>query len=251
MIAVEPGPQPAVMPEEERAAWRALREQGSEAAREALFFMHQGFARNIARRHFLDRKGGDIEFYDLCQLAFAGLLEVIDRYDPDRGVPFAAFASARVSGSIRDGVVKTSELREQIACQKRIRRERLRSLSKSETDTQSLGDAIKALSEIAGSLAIGFMLDGTGIYMAEDRDTGADAYEGLAWKQAARRLLEEVDRLPERERLIIRRHYFDGLSFETIAGVLGLSKGRISQLHRASMELLQKRLLSTVTKLGP
>jgi RNA polymerase sigma factor for flagellar operon FliA len=54
-----------------------------------------------------------------------------------------------------------------------------------------------------------------------------------------------VETLPEREQSILRRHYFDGLGFEEIGAVLGVTKGRISQIHRAALGLLRKRLSQT------
>ena len=42
--------------------------------------------------------------------------------------------------------------------------------------------------------------------------------------------------------MIIRRHYLDGLTFEDIGSKMGLSKGRVSQIHKAALILLRKRL---------
>jgi hypothetical protein len=63
----------------------------------------------VARRHFRDRNNRTIEFPDLCQLAFAGLLEAIDRFDPDYGVSFSHFAERRITGSVLDGVLHASD----------------------------------------------------------------------------------------------------------------------------------------------
>ena len=226
----------------ERALWTSFRTTASKVARERLFFSYQAFARSVAKRHFLDRRGGDIEFNDLCQLGYAGLLQAIDGYDPDRGASFKTYAVRRITGSIRDGVVKTSEVREQISHRARARRERVQSLTNLDVDAAPLGDALQALSEIAVGLALGFMLEGTNLYLAEERDRSADAYEGLAWKEATTRMLAELAKLPERDQLIIKSHYLDGLNFETIGDLLDITKGRVSQLHRASLTLLRKRL---------
>ena len=62
------------------------------------------FARMIAARHFRGRRTGDIEFAELSQLAFIGLLEAIDHYDPAVGVPFRRYAGRRISGAMLDGL---------------------------------------------------------------------------------------------------------------------------------------------------
>ena len=231
--------------DEEASAWAEFVANRSAAARGRLFSSYAGFARQIARRHFLDRRGGDIEYPDLCQLAYAGLLEAIDRFDPARGAPFRGYAGRRVSGSIRDGVSKTSEIRQQASFRNRMRYERTRSLTagKDTAETRSVDDALKAFEDLVIGLALGFVLDGAGPYQGEEpRDLRAGPYESLAWADCVRQIMVVVSSLPEREQAVIRGHYFDDLDFTQIAAMLGLSRARISQLHRAGVTLLKKRL---------
>jgi RNA polymerase sigma factor for flagellar operon FliA len=58
------------------------------------------------------------------------------------------------------------------------------------------------------------------------------------------RLQREILHLPEREQVILRKHYIEGVSFEDIAILLRLTKGRISQLHREALLLLRKRMIA-------
>lgn len=240
-----PGPEADIAPGGEEAdLWRAARQEGSDAARERLFELYLPFARRTARRHFLDQ-GGDIEFADLYQLACAGLLEAIDHFDPTRGIPFAGYATRRVSGSILDGLAKMSEVREQISFRNRVRHERARSIATADPDSLNASEVIDELIEVALGLALGFMLEGTALYVSEgESDRQVSAYESLAWRDTVRRALAEVAGLPLREQAILRRHYFDGLCFDQIGDLLGISKGRVSQLHRAALLLLRKRLLN-------
>ncbi|WP_208866914.1 sigma-70 family RNA polymerase sigma factor [Caulobacter radicis] len=232
--------------DEEATLWAAFRGTGSTAAREALFAAYTPFARRLARRHALGRGSGDIEFGDLLQLAYAGLLESIDRFDPERGVPFAGYASRRVTGSIRDGVAKMSELREQLSFRHRVRYERARSMVSADVDALSPTEVLDELIDAALGLALGFMLEGTSLYVAEEEpDHAPNAYDSLVWRETQQRARTEISMLPPREQFIIARHYLDGMAFEQIAEALGLSKGRISQLHRAALMLLKKRLLNS------
>lgn len=233
----------ALAPDGELDLWAELERTGSAKIREALFDRHVAFARMIAARHFRRRHGGDIEFPELCQLAYAGLLEAIDHYDRSRGVPFKGYAHRRISGSVLDGISKVSELREQLSFRGRVRAERIQSLGAPDADKLSTGDAMQALVDLAVGLAVGFMLEDTGLYVGDgDADNRASAYESLAWREMAQRLAAELGSLPDRERMIIRRHYFEGLTFDQLGDLLGLTKGRISQLHRAALGLLKKRL---------
>jgi len=227
----------------EVALWREFRAGGSASTRQKLFDLHQTFARQIASKHFLDRKSGDIEFADLCQLAFAGLLEAIDRYDHGRNVTFRAFARRRISGSILDGLRHMSEIREQISFRNRARAERLKSLTVEAPEQLESREAMAALIEMATGLALGFMLEGDGLYVAENEvDTRSSPYDSLAWKQLVTTLRSEISTLPPQEGIVIKYHYLDGLSFDHISKILALSKGRISQIHRSSLKSLREGL---------
>jgi RNA polymerase sigma factor for flagellar operon FliA len=229
--------------DEEARLWREFKTDASVDARARLFTRHLDFAMRLAKRHYLDRRSGDIELADLRQLASAGLLEAIDHFDPDRGVPFRGYARRRIAGSILDGISHMSELREQLSFQKRARRERVKSLVSGEMSASSVMDALGALVDIAAGLAIGFMIEGaTGDDGAVEIDPAPSAYESLEWKQTLKGLMAEIDALPEKEQFIVREHYLSGLAFDQIGQALGLSKGRISQLHRAAIGRLRDRL---------
>ncbi len=230
----------------EAALWAALAGPEATRARETLFTLYAGFARSIARRHFRERTHGDLEFADLEQFAYAGLLEAFDRFDPALGTPFRAFAAHRISGSVRDGMAHASEIREQISWRQRLRRERLKSLSAARETPADTGEAMHMLAEIAVGLALGFMLEDMG-HVPQDGGKGGpqpapNAYDSLAWKEIVAHLAEEVAGLPERERTILHRHYALDMTFDQLAEFLRVSKGRISQLHRVALALLRKRL---------
>jgi RNA polymerase sigma factor for flagellar operon FliA len=228
---------------EEGALWRAMR-AGSAPARERLFTANLPFARALARREYRTRGGADVDFEDLLQLACAGLLEAMDRYDPDLGVPFAGFAARRINGSMIDGLGKMSEVREQIGHRHRARRQRLRSLAPdAAAGAQKPAEAMEALVDMAVGLALGFMLEGTGLYHDEAEPAVAPtAYDSLAWKDLVQRLTQELTRLPDRDRAILQLHYLEDVNFYQIAAVMALTKGRISQLHKAALTLLRKRI---------
>lgn len=227
----------------EAALWREFRTQGSDEARQKLFDIHSAFARQIAKRHFLDRKSGDLELADLCQFAYTGLLEALDRFDPGRGAPFRAYASRRIRGSVLDGLSHLSERREQLSFRQRARKERLKSLTVDDPEKLSASEAMLALIEMATGLALGFMLEGSGLYVTQDQaDHNRSPYESTAWNESVRSVTAEISNLPAQEHKVIRYHYLEGLSFEHIATALGVSKGRISQIHRAALRSLRERL---------
>jgi RNA polymerase sigma factor for flagellar operon FliA len=223
----------------EASLWRRLRFEAQGECREALFDRYVPLARAIAAAKFGQRRGS-AERGDCEHLAYEGLLQAIDRFDPLLGVPFSAYARRRIVGSIADGLAKMSEVGAQISHRRRVEQERMRSLAPS--DAAAAEDPLAALSDLAIGLALGLMLEGTSMMAADGADTRPSAYESLEWREMQARLGEAVRKLPEKETLIVRQHYHNGLSLAQIAELLGLSRGRISQLHRSALERLRKRI---------
>jgi RNA polymerase sigma factor FliA len=169
------------------------------------------------------------------------LLEAIDRFDPRIWTRFETFASHRISGAILSGVETLSEKQQQIAVRKRVRAERAKSLAdgaKSKAATEGV-DALKLLADVAAGLALGFLLYNPGLYLDGDSASGDTPYERLEVVQLRQRVTALVGRLPTPERKVIHAHYFQHLPFEEIAQQLGLSKGRVSQIHHAALQRLR------------
>ncbi|RSY85947.1 flagellar biosynthesis protein FliA [Sphingomonas koreensis] len=231
-----------VPPRVEASLWRRLRFEAEPGCRETIFMRYRALARSIARqnrgRAVNGADAGDIEHF-----AYEGLLQAIDRYDPLRGVAFGAFARRRIAGSIADGTARQSDVAAQSRQHGRARRERLQLLG---SEAAAEPDALRALSALVSGLAIGLILEETGLVAP---DGGADfrpsAYESLAMREFQAVLREAIARLPHREAMIIRLHYEDGVSFTHIAELLHLSKGRVSQLHGAALARLKQRMRNT------
>jgi len=229
-----------VRPERAEALlWARLRFEQRQDAREPLFNRYRGFARSIALR--LRPWGQQANQKDAEQWAYSGLLEAIDSFDPLRGSPFPAYAKPRISGSVRDGFARSGELEAQWASRRKQESDRLRSLKRREPAEGE--DPVEALGAIAACLAIGLILDGTRLMGGDDApDPAPTAYDSLAWRQTHALLAREVERLSTSEATVIRQHYANGLSFAQVADLMGLSRGRISQLHSAALAKLRKRL---------
>lgn len=223
----------------EALLWATLRFDNRQEAREPLFQLYRPYARSIVARHrhlCIDRATS----LDAEQWAYEGLLQAIDSYDPLHGAPFPGYAKRRIIGSIRDGLVQSSEINAQYDAKRRLERERLRSLKE---QAGQKPDAIERITEIAVGLAISLMLAETRLVGGEeDPDPAPSAYDSLAWRQTQSQLARAVEKLPEREAYIILNHYEHGLSFAQIADLLGLSRGRISQLHREALLRLRRKI---------
>ncbi len=226
-------------PRVEASWWRRWRYEGRTEFREILFTRYAPLAKSLASLHFRRRTMIRVDRDDFNHLAYEGLLQALDRFDPLRGVPFDAFARRRIAGSIADGTANMTEVSAQIRQRHRTEQDRRRSLQRS----GSSADAVGELSHLVGTLALGLLLEGTNVIEpADGADTRQSAYESVELRQLVALVRREVERLPTREGQVIRNHYELGLTFAQIAGLLDLSRGRVSQLHHAGLARLRKQI---------
>lgn len=225
----------------EAAAWRNLKRDGCKDARKALFDRFVPFARQIARSEWHRLNAPSLDRTDAEQLAHEALLVSIDRFDPGRGVPFTAYARLRIRGAIRNELSHTSEAAALISFRKRVEQERLRSLRRAAPSPED--DPLSALRDLAVGIALGLLLEPRAIAELEKvPDADPSAYDELAWQQLVNELHSRIANLPERERQILDYHYRQDIKFQEIADLMGLSKGRISQIHAQALQRLRRTL---------
>lgn len=240
MSILEPSPSPEAL-EEEGDLWAALRAGARTEVRERLIELHLPFARIMAAKLFARRMNDEIEFAEYLQLASVGLIECVDRYDPALGASFRTYASHRITGAVLDGIATMTEKQEQIAFRKRVRAERLESLKDANPVADgNADDLFAALARVAVGLALGYILEDSGMYRGEEGSGPDLGYHAVELRQLQARVRALVDTLPERERRIVSLHYLNLVPFETIAEMFGISKGRVSQLHRRAIEMLRE-----------
>lgn len=220
------------------------------AARDQLVLQHLPLVRIIAARLYRLRWNQTVEFADYCQMGSIGLIEAAQRFDPQRGAEFGTFASWRISGAILNGLVRTTEQHQQIASRKRLVDARVSDLAAQEAVAGHEGSveaSLARLANVAVGLAVGFMLEGTGMF-----DSGAsvdrfDGYASLAVRQLRARVHAAVASLPPQERRVLESHYFQQQQFSEIAEDLGLTRGRISQVHKSALQRLRVLLAEELT----
>ena len=225
---------------QEAALWQAWRERAEAGARAALVELHGDFARIMAAKLFAQRYGDAVEFDEYLQFARVGLLEAVDRYDSSLGASFRTYAAHRIQGAVLSGLECLSECSRQVALRRRLEQDRVRSLA--EQDAEAAPDAFERLVSVAVGMAVGFMLDDVAAFQAADSSCGDSAYQGLAERETRHRLHALIEQLPAKEARIIRHHYLQHVPFEEIARDLGVTPGRVSQLHKRALEQLRAAL---------
>lgn len=197
------------------------------------------YARMLAAKLYGRRIGNEFEFDDYLQYATIGLIEAIDRYSPDRGAKFTTYATARVEGAILSGLERLSEQQQQLGLIRRLKQDRLRHVDEEKLAKSSADDLLCQLAEVGIGLALGFVLEGDGMLLTDESASTDIGYERLEVKQLRARLLDSLLQLTVREQEVMRMHYLHEITFEEISRLLGISKGRVSQLHKQALARLR------------
>lgn len=250
----------------EAALWQDWIQRRDAAARERLLQRHLPYARVVAATYYARRTHEEIEFEEYLQLARVGLLESLDRYDPALGAQFRTFAARRMQGAILSGLERLTEKNQQIAVRREVQRDRLQAAKTAAADklSQNLthdGTAgppggkkseqllFSYLAEVGIGLALGVMLEGTGMIESEPADGAAMAASAEVTyfqKNEIQRLQDSlrtlVARLSEQERTVIRCHYLQDIPFDEIGHMLGVKRSRVSQIHQQALKNLRQGL---------
>ncbi|MGC1548556.1 MAG: sigma-70 family RNA polymerase sigma factor [Rhodanobacter sp.] len=225
------------MDNDERVLWQRWHQTRDAAARDALIIQYSPWARMIARDVYMRMYLLRDAWHDCVQNALIGLIEAMDRFDPDRGVSFQPYARHRVRGAVFDGMraLRGSHMHgrgsfDPVAAA----RERMESL-----DEDSGSDPLDAFIATTVGLGLGFLLDA---HSMPGRIQPPDAYAELEKEELSAAVADGMDRLSERERMILMLHYYHQIPFVDIASQLAITKGRVSQLHKRALERLRLML---------
>jgi len=247
--------------------WRRFKESGDESARESLIIHFSPLVKFVAGRVGVGLPR-NVEQSDLTSYGMFGLIDAIDKFDLERNIKFETYAVSRIKGAILD------ELRSLDWVPRSVRaraREIQRSLAEMEHRLQrAVGEEELAehmgvplptlqakLGEIAGLgfVALDELLDPSERGSSAVSDMVADPKAidpGGSFEDQENRyfLSDAINRLPERERLVITLYYYEGMTLSEIGAVLGVTESRICQIHTKSVMSLRNRMLEPGQKIG-
>jgi len=218
--------------------------------REALALRHLDVARRAATMIY-PRVRDHIELEELIALANAGLAEAAARYEPDRGAAFTTFAWYRVHGAILDGLRRSSNLPRRVWAKLvalraandylEHRAEREAGAAKAGAPPVSRTDALAQVKSALSAIRTMYVtsleaLQDAGFDRGDDRP-GADTQ--LDRGRMAGKLRAALDALPEKERALMTKHYWEGKNLLEAGAELGISKSWASRLHAQAVERLR------------
>ncbi len=245
----------------EQNLWQAFHKTRDGLLRERLILRFAPLVKYIAGRLAVNLPR-HVEVDDLYSYGVFGLIDAIEKFDPGRGVKFETYAVARIRGAIFDGLraldwvpASVRQKRRELEQAYQAVEARLGRPASDQEVAAELGLVVDQFDALVNEVAGAALLSLEEVWFGgEGQESRGRAGETIADAQApdpvrelqdqeTRRLLAEaVERLPERERLVVAMYYYEGLTIREIGEVLGVTPSRVSQLHTKAILRLRGRL---------
>jgi RNA polymerase sigma factor FliA len=159
---------------------------------------------------------------DLTSCGVLGLAEAWERYDASRGVAFEAYAIPRVRGAVIDAI-RAGDWVPRKARQK----------------ARMTGEPVMCLVSMDERTSSDFGTC-TADRLADEQTTQPG--EDILASDERRELVWALNSLPQRERMIVSLHYFEGVALKSIAKTMGVTESRVSQLHTRALRMMRGEL---------
>lgn len=215
-------------------------------------------ARRVMRR--LPRHA-PVELGDLVNTGFEGLLDSLDKYDPDRNTSFSTFVEFRVNGAILDLLrsldMVSRNIREKNTAIERARATLQNDLGRAAEPQElatALGLSIPEYERLRGQVLPvnlisldnprrGSANDSLSLSEVVPDQTNQTPAEALASKEALQLMQQTMmERLPERERAVLEAYYLQRSTLKEIGSALNVTESRVSQIHTQALMRLRSLL---------
>lgn len=222
-------------------------QHGDKAAAEQLVSENSGLIWSVAKR-FIGR-GTDSE--DLYQLGCLGFLKAVEGFDLEYGTQFSTYAVPKIAGEIRrflrdDGAIKVSRTIKEQSVTIKTARSRLTQILGREPTVQEIslqtGFSVEeiALAETATAATESIQREtGEDGFTLENVLTDTESEENLVERISLR---QAIEKLPEREALVIKLRYFHGLTQDRVSKVLLVSQVQVSRIEKKALLSLKEYL---------
>ena len=252
------------MDEEDRGAidqlWADYKASGSRDARDRLIVHYSPLVKYVAGRVSVGLPQ-NIEQADLVSYGIFGLIDAIDKFDPGRAIKFETYAIARIKGAIIDELRSIDWVPRSVRAKARSVEKAYAKLEaallRTPTDTEvaaEMGITEQELHTIfnqisfVGLIALDEMLSAGGERGESTTlgDTIPDKGEGpvaaFEVEEMKQILASAINRLGDREKIVLTLYYYEGLTLAEIGEVLGVTESRVCQIHTKAVLQLRSKM---------
>ncbi len=222
------------------------------ARRNELATSHYELVGKVARR-LLRKLPSHVELDDLIAMGMLGLLEAADRFDPDRGEKFEAFAEFRVRGAMLDGLRSrdslSRDMRRGSTELKRANADLVNQLGREPSEGEiaiHMGISIEQVrarrAKLSGWSVVGFDDAGPAFLEQTADESVTDPCETAARREFFGQMVDHIEKLPEKLQQVLSLYYCEDLNLKEIGHVLGVTESRVCQLHGEATKRLRASL---------
>ena len=218
--------------------WRRFRQSRSIELRNQLAEYYLPLVKVVAGRVAIGLPS-HVDKDDLLSSGVFGLLDAIERFDPDRKNKFETYAGVRVRGAIMDYLREKDwvpvTMRQKIRNYEQTVFELENKLGRPAEDTElaeALGLSVPELQNLESQISIATVIP-LDDYLRADIPAGADPDPSvkLERRELQQTLAAAIERLPDKEKKVVALYYYEELTLKEISLIMDLSEARISQLH--------------------
>lgn len=242
-----------------KALWHEFATEPSQRVRDRLVLHYAPLVKYVAGRVGTGLPT-HVDVADLIQSGIFGLVDAIEKFDPDRGLRFETYAMQRIRGAILDDLRSQDWVPRVVRSRAReVERtlERLGGrLGRTPTDAEvaaELGISLGELHDLYGQLRLTSVVALETLVAAAGRDSesvaeslpddgAADPAAVLVDRDNRQQLADAIGHLNERDRIVVSLYYFESLTLAEIGKVLGVTESRVSQLHTRAVLRLRAKL---------
>ena len=239
--------------------WNTYKRNGSRRASDQLIVHYSPLVKYVAGRVAVGLPQ-NVEQADLASYGLFGLIDAIDKFEPERGFKFETYAISRIKGNILDELRAIDWVPRSVRAKARQIENayaKLESKLHRTPTEEEVADELDmtrdqlqtALSKISfvGVVALDEFVG------SSDRDGGATLGDTVATdvegpgdlfevQEVRGMLADAINRLPEREKVVLTLYYYEGLTLAQIGDVIGVTESRICQIHTKAILQLRSRM---------
>ncbi|MFM7068073.1 MAG: RNA polymerase sigma factor WhiG [Actinomycetes bacterium] len=238
--------------------WSSFKERRDGTDRDALILHYSPLVKYVAGRVAAGLPQ-NVEQSDLASYGMFGLIDAIEKFEPERGFKFETYAIARIKGAILDELRSMDWVPRSVRAKARQIEQAYAKIEAAEHrppsdaelaseldwSDEQLQTALTQISHV-GLAALDEVLAGdrgdTVTLGDTIADTSVNGPMGAFEVAETRQLLgQAINTLPEREKIVLTLYYYENLTLQEIGRVLGVTESRVCQIHTKAVLHLRSR----------
>lgn len=201
----------------------------------------------------------DVDVREMLNSGIIGLVDALEKYDPKHETNFSTYAQFRIRGAILDSFRSQDWLPRSLRFKShkieeayQIIEQKLGRAATDEEVAEELGLEVDELRKLLGEVGSIVMLsfEELGFGHGEERfqasewlaSSSEDPLRNLLGSEKVEMIARSLDRLPEKERLVISLYFYEELNLKEIGEILGVTESRASQIRSRALIRLKNYL---------